>query len=163
MLRQPLTDRLLIGDAPMADDLPALVAAGIRTIVDLRTDDEPRPRGLAPWDEAERAHEAGLTYVHIPVSPPSLSDELARAIRHAVAAATPGVFMHCTSGRRAGALGLLVVACAEGIDVAECLRRGRALGLDFEGMPRLTAFLRRSVERHASRGGALPPASDYAI
>jgi uncharacterized protein (TIGR01244 family) len=163
MLRHPLTRQLLIGEAPTAEDLHGLVAAGVRTIVDLRTDEEPRPRGLAPWEEAARARQVGLSYLHIPVAPPSLSDELAGVIRRALAGATPRVFMHCTSGRRAGTFGLLVLACDQAVDTTECLRRGHALGLDFEGMPRLTAFLRRYVERHGNRAAAIRPAPDYTI
>jgi hypothetical protein len=44
--------------------------------------------------------------------------------------------------------GLLILAYECPLTVEACLEHGRAIGLDFEGMPRLTTFLRHYVERH---------------
>jgi uncharacterized protein (TIGR01244 family) len=144
-----LTDRLTIGGAPAGeDDLRRLGAAGYRSIVDLRSDGEPRPQGLAPWDEATLARRAGLAYRQIAVEPQLLGDALAHAVRRAVQASTPPVLLHCTTGRRAGTFGLVLLACEEDLTVEECLARGGAMGLDWSGMPRLTVFLRQFVERN---------------
>jgi protein tyrosine phosphatase (PTP) superfamily phosphohydrolase (DUF442 family) len=43
-----VSDRLIIGGAPLADDLPRLVNAGLRSIIDLRGHGEPHPQGLPP-------------------------------------------------------------------------------------------------------------------
>jgi hypothetical protein len=65
-----------------------------------------------------------------------------------IAQAAPRVVLHCTTGRRARVFGLLVLAYERSLTAEECLEVGRARGLDFDGMPRLTSFLRHYVERH---------------
>ena len=150
MIFHRLTDRLAVSDAPADSDLPQLTAQGFRSIIDLRADGEPRPRGVAPWDEARLAAEHGLAYRQIPVEPPRLGDHLGDLIRRVVREAIPPVLLHCTTGRRAGVFGLIAVACDERLSAEECLERGRAIGLSFEGMPRLTAFLKHYLERHAA-------------
>ena len=134
--------------APDAHEMARLAAEGFRTIIDLRSDGEPHPRGLPCWDEEKTARELGLRYRQIIVEPQMLGDALAHSVRDAVANAPSPVLLHCTTGRRAATFGLLLVATEEDLDVETCLARGRAMGLDWDGMPRLTAFLRRFVERH---------------
>lgn len=151
MIVHRLTDRFAVSDAPTEDELRALALQGFRSIVDLRADGEPHPRGVAPWKEARLAAEVGLAYRQIPVEPPRLGARLGDLVRQAVREATPPVLLHCTTGRRAGICGLLVVACDERLTVSSCLERGRAIGLDFDGMPRLSVFLRQYVERCATR------------
>ena len=155
-----INDRLAVGDAPDAEAMAQLAADGFRTIIDLRSDGEPHPRGLPSWDEEKKARELGLRYRQIVVEPQMLGDALAHAVRNAVANALSPVLLHCTTGRRAGTFGLMLLATEEDIDVDMCLDRGRAMGLDWDGMPRLTAFLRRFVERHGRhyRGREIPPA-----
>jgi uncharacterized protein (TIGR01244 family) len=149
-----LTDRVAVSDAPTEDDLRTAAREGFHTIIDLRADGEPHPRGLAPWKEARLATEIGVAYRQIPVEPPRLTNRLGDQIRQAVREATGPVLLHCTTGRRSGVCGLLVVACDERLTVASCLERGAAFGLDFDGMPRLTAFLKHYVERCATRSDA---------
>ena len=74
MILHRLTDRLTVSDAPTETDLPELTALGFQTIVDLRADGDPRPRGIAPWDEARLAAEIGLAYhqVQHPLASPPL-------------------------------------------------------------------------------------------
>ena len=151
MILHRLTERLTVSDAPTEGDLRQLVALGFRSIVDLRADGEPRPRGIAPWDEARLAAECGLTYHQIPVEPPRLGNHLGDLVRRVIRDARPPVLLHCTTGRRAGVFGLVVLACDERLPLEAYLDRERALGLDFEGMPRLSAFLERYVERCTTR------------
>lgn len=167
MLIHRPTNRFAMSGALGADDLRHVAAEGFRTIIDLRSDGEPRPQGVAPWDEATLAREAGLKYRQIPVQPQSLGNGLAHTIRRAVCNAAAPVLLHCTTGRRAGTFGLILLACEEDLSVDDCLARGRAMGLDFDGMPRLTTFLRHFVERHGKhyraaadddgRGGRVSP------
>jgi uncharacterized protein (TIGR01244 family) len=157
-----LTDHIAVSDAPSEEELRTASRLGFRTIIDLRADGEPHPRGIAPWKEARLATEIGLAYRQIPVEPPRLTDRLGDLIRQAVRDATPPVLLHCTTGRRSGVCGLLVVACDERLTVAWCLERGVSIGLDFESMPRLTAFLKRYVERCAGRPD-IPTDSGFAF
>jgi uncharacterized protein (TIGR01244 family) len=143
-----VSDRLAVADAPDAEALAGLSADGFRTIVDLRSDGEPHPRGLPSWEEAAAARAVGLRYRQIPVEPQLLGDALAHAVRNAIEYAPGPLLLHCTSGRRAVTFGLLLAAIDEDLSVEECFARGRAMGVDWDGMPRLAAFLRRYVERH---------------
>lgn len=151
-----LNDRLAVSGALTEDELRGLPALGYRSVVDLRSDGEPRPQGVAPWDEAVLARRLGLAHRQIPVEPQLLHDALGHTVRHAVAALPAPVLLHCTTGRRAGIFGLALLACDEGLDVDACLARGRDMDLDFEGMPRLTAFLRDYVGRHGHARRATP-------
>ncbi len=145
---QPLTDRISISGALLDEDLRRLPARGFRSIVDLRTDGEPRPQGLAPWEEAPLATREGLGYRQIPVEPHVLDDALGHSVRQALQGANTPVLLHCTTGRRAGTFGLIALACDEVLTVEDCLVRGRRIGLDFDSMPRLTVFLRNYVTRY---------------
>jgi uncharacterized protein (TIGR01244 family) len=149
MILHRLTDRLAVSDAPSEEDLRELVARGVRSIVDLRADGEPRPRGVAPWEEARLATGLGLAYRQIPVEPPRLGEYLGDLVRRAVREATPPVLLHCTTGRRAGVFGLIVLACDERLPAEQYLACERNLGLNFEGMPRLSAFLKTYVRCRA--------------
>jgi hypothetical protein len=82
------------------------------------------------------------------VEPQLLGDALGHAVRNAVGNSAGPVLLHCTTGRRAGTFGLILLACDEDLSVADCLSRGEVMKLDFAGMPRLTTFLRQFVERH---------------
>jgi uncharacterized protein (TIGR01244 family) len=154
------TDRIAVSGALVEEDIRRLAAEGFRSIIDLRADGEPRPQGLAPWDEATLAAAAGLAYRQIPVEPPRLGDGLGHAVRRALYEAAPPVLLHCTTGRRAGTFGLVALACDEALTVEQCLARGRAMGLDFDGMPRLATFLREYAEKHGKHYRDLAAADD---
>jgi uncharacterized protein (TIGR01244 family) len=156
-----LTDRLAVSGALGPDDLNGLRARGIRTVIDLRSDGEPRPQGVAPWEEATALRGEAIHYRQIAVEPQLLSDALAHAVLRAVDDGPVPVLLHCTSGRRAGTFGLLALARDEGLAFDDCRRRGREVGLDFDDMPRLTAFLERWIQTHGTRrrAGAGAPAT----
>lgn len=160
MLIHRLTDQIAISGALDEADLGRLHVEGFRSIIDLRADGEPRPRGLAPWKEAELAAAAGLAYQQVPVEPPLLGPALGHRVRQLLREAEPRVLLHCTTGRRAGTFGLVALACAEALPVEQCLARGRAMGLDFDGMPRLTVFLREYVEQHGRHYRTLGSGTD---
>lgn len=150
-----LTDHLTVASAPTADELRQLAAAGYRGLVDLRSDGEPRPQGLAPWEEAKLARDLGLTYRQVAVEPQLLGDALAHAVGAAVETSPAPVVLHCTTGRRAGTFALALLARDEDLTVDECLARGEAMSLDWDSMPRLRIFLARFVETHGRHyGGA---------
>ena len=143
-----LTNTLAVSAAVTRVDLESLAAEGLRAIIDLRADAEPRPQGLPPWEEAALATAHGLIYDQIPVEPPRLSDAVGHLVLRVLRAAPPPVLIHCTTGRRAATFGLIALACEQPRSLEHCLARGRAMGLDFDGMPRLTEFLQRYVTRH---------------
>jgi uncharacterized protein (TIGR01244 family) len=157
MVVHRVSDRISVSGALTDDDVRRLVMDGFHGIVDLRSDGEPRPQGIAPWDEARLAKEVGLTYRQITVEPQMLGDGLARAVLQAIRSSPSPVLVHCTTGRRAGTFALLQLASEQDLSVDDCLACGRAMGLDFDGMPRLAKFLREFVEGH---GKHYRPADD---
>jgi uncharacterized protein (TIGR01244 family) len=123
--RTPM-DGVLTGGPPTPQQLEQAAALGYRTVVDLRSADEP---GVAA--EAEQVRKLGLTYVHIPVAGAAdLTDENARALALVLddPAARPAL-VHCASGNRVGALIAVKAYRLDGRPAAEALRLGMEAGL----------------------------------
>ncbi|MGH7792408.1 MAG: phosphatase, partial [Thermodesulfobacteriota bacterium] len=60
------------------------------------------------------------------------------------------VFVHCGSGKRAGAMTLLHLAVENGWTVGETFEMARNLGLDCESEPQLKEFFEDYIKRHSS-------------
>jgi uncharacterized protein (TIGR01244 family) len=77
-----------------------LARAGVRTVVNLRPDDE-----LPDRDEAAEVAAAGLAYLHIPIrDADDLTRVAAAALQKVLISSPPSVLVHCSSANRAGAL-----------------------------------------------------------
>jgi uncharacterized protein (TIGR01244 family) len=95
-----IEDGLATANAITVAAVPALAAAGFKTIIDLRA---PSERGVA--EEAVAAERAGLRYVNIPVTLPTLTGESVRKVADVIdQSASRPVLMHCASGNRVGAV-----------------------------------------------------------
>src|SRR3954469_4201781 len=80
-------------------DIEALAAAGVRTIVNNRPDDE--DPGQLPAAEARRLAEThGIAYHHIPVTAASLSRADVDAFAGVLSSAPQPIVVHCRSGTR---------------------------------------------------------------
>lgn len=95
----PLPGVLTAGQ-PSASQVTQLAQSGIKTVIDLRSPDEPRG-----FDEPAAVRAAGMTYRNIPVTPGTLGerefDELRALLRDE---STRPVLVHCASANRVGAL-----------------------------------------------------------
>lgn len=117
----------LAGGQPTHEQLEALAAAGVRTVVNLRA-----PGEDAGYDEAAAARALGLAYVPIPVTGAAdLTRAKARQLADALASASRrgAVLVHCASGNRVGALVALASAWEEHLPLADALRLGADAGL----------------------------------
>ncbi|MBL4718987.1 MAG: phosphatase, partial [Erythrobacter sp.] len=65
-------DLSVLNFPPEAHDMQNLAEAGFKTVVNLRQAGEQGEK-LSPQTEAEEVREAGLEYLHYPVSPPDLT------------------------------------------------------------------------------------------
>ena len=160
------------GDAPdrLTDaGWESLLEHGVRTVVDLRNDDEvgrdgaPRPEGITTvrvaldaiderdfWDDWEHGPQFATPMYYGPHFE-RFSDRSAAVIK-AIAAAEPGgVYFHCFGGRdRSGQIAILLLALADvepdeivadyELSAERLIERYAALGEPDQG-PKLTAFL----------------------
>ena len=89
---------LIVSGQPSEEQLSALRAAGLRTVIDVR--DPMEPRG---FDEAEAGEALGLKYVNVPVVSGAVHDgtmdRLLAAMRDARGTPT---LLHCNSANRTG-------------------------------------------------------------
>jgi uncharacterized protein (TIGR01244 family) len=113
------------GAQPTAEDLAALSKQGVRTVIDLRSDDEDRG-----FDETATVEKQGMRYVRLPIGgADDLTAENATALKQALDQSGDGVLLHCASGNRVGALLALMAAQHEGATPAEALDFGKRAGL----------------------------------
>ncbi|MEA9725758.1 beta-lactamase hydrolase domain-containing protein [Xanthomonas campestris] len=111
---------------PSVDDLAALAAIGVRSIINLRGADED-----SGYDEAHEAARLGMRYMTLPiVGPDAVTAENAARLAHAIQhARTDGdVLVHCASGNRVGAL-IALERGRHGDSPAQAIALGRAAGL----------------------------------
>lgn len=113
---------------PDAKALEQAAAAGVRTVVNFRAENE--TGGLKPEAERLVAEKLGLNYLHHPVTPESLNGETVDNFRRAMDDLPQPVFLHCASGKRAGAMTLMALAADKGWDGETALAEGKARGLD---------------------------------
>ena len=98
-------DLSVLNFPPEAHNMQNLAEAGFEAVVNLRQAGEQGEK-LSPQAEAEEAREAGLEYLHYPVSPPDLTAANARAFTERLEQLPGPVAIHCASGRRASLMGL---------------------------------------------------------
>ena len=120
-------DGVLSGGQPTEEQIEAAAQAGIRTVINLRTE---RESGFE-W-ERDAVERLGMRYVHIPVTgTEGLTRANVEAIDRALSDALeagPTLF-HCGSGNRIGAVLALRRAWVEGAAPDEALAYGQARGL----------------------------------
>ena len=110
---------------PSAESWPELARAGYRTVVDLRAPDEPRGH-----DEPAAVRAAGLDYVSIPVTQPTLGDAEFDRFRDVMRAPDRRpILVHCATSNRVGALLLPYFAVDEGMTLTDATRLAQSAGL----------------------------------
>ena len=113
---------------PDAKTLEQAASAGMKTVVNFRAAHE--KGGLDPDAEGLVAEKLGLNYLHHPVAPEDLSPETVDEFRRALDDLPQPVFLHCASGKRAGAMTLMALAADKGWDGDTALQEGKARGID---------------------------------
>ena len=121
---QPLQEVATAGQ-PEQEDFERLAEAGYKTVVDLRTPEE--PRGL---DEPEVVRRAGMEYTNIPVGHERVDDDAFERFRELMA--DPGhrpTLVHCSSANRVGALLIPYLILDEGKAPEDAVRMASEVGL----------------------------------
>lgn len=148
-----LTAQLSVAAQLLPDDLPALAAAGITTLINNRPDQE-APDQPSSADLAAAATAAGLSYHYLPIIPGQLTDDAVAQFAALLAAAHGPVLAFCRTGTRSTTLWALTQTQQR--PVTEILAVAQAAGYDLSALtPRL-----------AQRSQAAPTASvsgDYDV
>ena len=136
------SENVLIGGQPDEAALRAAAEAGVRVVVNLRTDEEP-----VDYDEAALVNELGMRYVRLPISGPAdLTPENARAFGAILdEIGDQPALLHCASGNRVGALYALHAGTELGMDADAAIELGKA-----HGLTRLEDAVRERLEGDAA-------------
>lgn len=118
-------------------------SAGMKSLVNFRAEND---KGLSPKEERRVAEAAGLNYLHFPVDADGLSDELVDEFRRTLDDLPQPVFLHCTSGKRAGAMTIMALADDKGWDGATALEEGCKRGLDLS-REKIGGFVKEHADR----------------
>lgn len=128
---------------PTAEHLDSMAEAGYRTVLDLRTPEEPRG-----FDEPEAVREAGMEYVGIPVSPDTLDDETFERFREFMGdPERRPVLVHCSSANRVGALLIPHMILDEGRNPDEATQIAHQIGLKSDELKQQALDYTRSSQR----------------
>ncbi len=116
---------VLTAGQPSSAQLAQLAQSGLKTVIDLRSSDEPRG-----FDEPATVRAAGVMYRNIPVTLATLGDQEFDAVRTLLRdeSARP-VLVHCGSANRVGALLIPYLMLDERRSREDALRIARYVGL----------------------------------
>lgn len=117
-------DNMLTGGQPSQAELQTLKDAGVKKVVNLRGKEE-----ALPFDEKAEVEALGLEYVSLPISGAVDVNSVNAHKLHEILQGDEKLFLHCSTGNRAGALLAIVAHEIEGKSVDEALQFGREAGL----------------------------------
>jgi uncharacterized protein (TIGR01244 family) len=122
-----------------ADNLEALAASGVKTIINNRPDNE--DPGQLPADEARALCAAhGIAYHHIPFVAATLTKADIDAFEKVLASEKQPMVAHCRSGTRSTMIWALT-RMRQGEDAAALVALGARNGVDISALPMLAAKL----------------------
>ncbi len=133
---RPLDQTLVASPQIRLSDLPAIAAAGYRSVISNRPDGE-EPGQPTADQVAAAAREAGLEFAHVPVVGGRISEGDVAAFRHALDDLPGPVFGFCRSGTRTTMMWALANAGRR--DADDLIAVARGAGYDLAGLrPLLT-------------------------
>jgi uncharacterized protein (TIGR01244 family) len=142
------TRKLWVMGQPSIDEFAKLERRGFASLINNRPDGEAPDQ---PGSQAEElaAREAGLAYVHLPVTGTGITDDDARHFQQAIDASPGPVVAHCRSGARSFFLWIMTGDLENKRD-DEVLALAKELHLD----PKAVGA-RLAVRRHRSAGESI--------
>lgn len=127
---------ILLASQPSPADLEQAEQDGIRTVLDIRHDDE-----TPELDERAVVEGLGLEYVHRPWSgPDEMTDVVLDELRRVLNEAERPILFHCAGANRVGAVWLVHRALDGGLSLEEARAEARTVGL------RSPAYEKRAIE-----------------
>ena len=141
-------ETLYRGAQPTEAGIERLKEKGVRTVIDLRDDANPRERR---WVESR-----GLAYIHIPCDPARVEVEKLRTFLLAMETADKPVFVHCRQGRDRTGLSVAAYRMMNGWERPRAMNELYGYGHAWLFFPAIARYLRafepddfRSSELHA--------------
>lgn len=129
-LRQ-ITDRYMVAPQLEPEDMVALAALGVTTVIDNRPEGEVPPSHQAAAMQSA-AEAAGLTFVFNPIVHTALTEAHVDEQADAIAASEGKVAAYCASGNRSTIVWAL--GAAGDIDPAQIIASAQAGGYDLSGL-----------------------------
>jgi uncharacterized protein (TIGR01244 family) len=114
---------------PSEAALERYAAEGGSMVIDLRTQ---QGRDISGFDERAKVEALGMTYVHIPISPPTLSPADVDRFASAIDAADGPILIHCGTSNRVGGVWAAYLARERGLTAERAIEAGKAAGMRSE-------------------------------
>ena len=135
MKRTIIDERLSVAGQPTAGEIAAFGGEGVALLINNRPDgEEPGQPGSAA--ERAAAEAAGIAYLDLPVTGPTITREAVERFHAAVEAAPGPVVAHCRSGTRSLTLWALGEVLAGRLRRDEIAEFGARHGFDLSGAVR---------------------------
>lgn len=127
-----VTDDFFVAAQIDEADLPAAAAAGFRTVVNNRPDDEDAGQ-LKTADARKAAAAAGLDYRAIPFAGPPPAETIAATVALLAEAPRP-ILAHCRSGTRSVTVWAMASVKSGAVSPEAAIEAARGAGYDLSGM-----------------------------
>lgn len=124
-----IDETFTVGGQPDKLQLKQLAEDGFHTIVNLRTEGE-EDQPLSPEEEGNRVRELGMHYVHFPVDKDTMNADQVDEFRNDLPNWKAPIFVHCSSGKRAGAFVMMDRAVRQGWSGDQTLRNAEQMGFE---------------------------------
>ncbi|EAQ82762.1 beta-lactamase hydrolase domain-containing protein [Blastopirellula marina] len=145
-----INDDITVGPQPNEAEIGQLKLEGFRTIVNFREDGED-DQPITPSHEKDWVVAAEMEYLHLPVSMMTMSPQIVDEFRDKYQYLPKPIFAHCASGKRAGAMVMMHLACEQGMSGEETLKQAEELGFECD-KPELIEFVKSYVDNHSHVG-----------
>lgn len=131
-----VSDDLSVAGQVTPEELQEAAQEGFKSVLNLRSPDE---AGFLS-DEQQQAEAAGLEYANVPLRPSEPNEKLTEAAIQEIENLPKPVLIHCAAGARAGGIGLIATAIAQGLTHEQITQKATELGINLE-QPHLKQFL----------------------
>jgi len=143
-----VSDRISVGGQPTESELKEFAHGGFRTVVNLRTANEEN-QPLKPDEERQVVQASGMEYLHNPVSTDAMNEIQVDEFRRQITKLPKPIFVHCASGKRAGAFVMIHTALEQGLSGEEALRTAEQMGFECD-QPKLKEFVKNYIDGNRS-------------
>ncbi|MEQ8847004.1 protein tyrosine phosphatase family protein [Botrimarina sp.] len=144
--RMKINDEITVAPQPSEEEIAKLADEGFRSVVNFRTENED-DQPLSPFAERDLVEEAGLTYLHCPISMQTMGPATIDEFRERFDDLPKPVFAHCKLGKRAGAMVMMDIAVKQGMSGQETLDKADEMGFECD-QPELRDVVKNYVDNH---------------